>query len=288
MSRNALDLSRISEGTESQIAKVALQTLQDQVTQTRADEGYSFVQNQGDQSLNGTPGRTPGDAANGPMTRAQTTLVEAMKGFNTAKNGFEGIEKYGSMFETAIKQSDEDFTTRMTAMKAEYDKEKPQIDKADQAMEAAEQGVISTLRGMKGEEQQIAAVMALEYMARGGSKSGIKLDDAPEPYKAIAAALTEWDKVQTENAPILDKMKQWRATMQELVLDRFRTRVAYGAAMDYAGMSARAQEMYKEGFGMIGMEVPERLKPRKDPNIRQASNQTGDEHQIRSAMVRSA
>lgn len=36
MSRTALDLARISEGTEDQVAKVALQTFQDQITSLRA------------------------------------------------------------------------------------------------------------------------------------------------------------------------------------------------------------------------------------------------------------
>ncbi len=296
MSRTALDLARISEGTEDQVAKVALQTFQDQITSLRAaDMGGNLGRSNGTGRADIMPAAwrteqgvaTPGADDNFnpleqvagtpktraiPLSRAQMSLLDAMKGFETAKNPFEGMKKFGPTFETAIKQADEDFTTKMTAMAKDYEASKPAVEKADKEMTAAETALSASLRGIKDpQDKQAAAALALQYMMLPDSdKAKIDLDKVFKPYPEVAQALLARDKAATENAPILKKMDEWRTNTEALVMDKFMTRVAYGSALDSMGAGSRAQEQYKAGFGVLGLPVPKQLLPKRDPNIREA------------------
>lgn len=298
MSRTALDLARISEGTEDQVAKVALQTFQDQINNLRAaDMGASTTgmgANSGaradvmpaawrsaDKGV-ASPGTdnafnplekvagTPKTRAI-PLSRAQMSLLDAMKGFESAKNPFEGMEKYGQTFETAIRQADEDFTTKMTAMAKDYEANKPAVEKADKEMTDAETALTASLRGIKDpQERQAAATLALRYLMMSGDKSKIDLSKVFEPFPAVADALRQMNKASTDNSEILKKMTEWRTNTEALVMDRFMTRVAYGSALDSMGASTRAQEQYKAGFGVLGLPVPKQLLPKRNPSIREA------------------
>lgn len=277
----ALDISRITDGTENQVAKDTLQALQDHVTFIRtADNPQSQTGDRQAQAPSGDQAQAPGDQSPPagdravtakPLTRAQTTLMEAIQGFDKADNVVDGIVKFGPTFETAIKQADEDFTARMTEMSKDYEANKPAVERADAAMTSAEQGLTAAIKGIKNpEEQQMAAFFALEYLKRGADKSGIDVDKAFKSLPAVRDALKGINQARAEHEPILTKINDWRTNTAELMKDRFMTRVAYGAALDAAG-SPKAQDMYKEGFGIMGLEVPKALQPKKDPNIRQAS-----------------
>lgn len=297
MSRTALDLARMSEGTEDQVARVALQTFQDQINSLRAADGSGNPVTSGN-SANGRPEGMPAawrtdkavlaptadqsmdvlenvagtpKARAIPLSRAQMSLLDAMKGFESAKNPFEGMQQYGKTFETAIKQADEDFTTKMTAMAKDYEASKPAVEKADKEMTDAETALSGSLRGIKDpQERQAAATLALQYLTMSGDKSKIDLNKVFEPFPAVAQALQQMDKAANDNRDVLKKMAEWRTNTEALVMDRFMTRVAYGSALDSMGASSRAQEQYKAGFGVLGLPVPKQLLPRRDPNIREA------------------
>lgn len=268
MGRIALD-SRISEGTEDQLKQVTLQAFQDQATILRtAEVPQGTAPAKPGERVEAQP---PGDqAAAVPFTRAQSTLVEAIQGFRSEPDKFKAMDKYAPVFETAILQADTAFNQRMPELVKDYEANKPAVEKAESEMSTAELAISASLRGISNpEHQKMAAVLALKYL-QSAPEDRFEVDKVFAPFPEVANALKGMVAAQTNNEAILAKMVEWKSEATRLLDDRFKTRLVYGAAMDETGMSSRAQDMYKQAFGLMGQPVPKQLLPKRDPNIREA------------------
>jgi hypothetical protein len=196
------------------------------------------------------------------QTPAEKQFTDAVKEYQAAPDKGKAILQLGSKFDGAIKTADDDFNKTMESAMPEAKKLQPAYEAATAKVEEQQAKLQATFGKVPAGEQEKVSALVEAYTKLGKNDGAIKtaIENGLNKYPGLIQGVKDLDAA--ANAPAIKQMDALETKVKRAMEDRIVTRAGYAELLEGNGMSSKAEDLLREAAKIMGVEVPEKQKPK--------------------------